>query len=138
MEPSSSIGDPRAETLEEAINAELMAIPIAGWSFFFPAHVAVSKYIHQLDPAVGPFVARNPPPSFEGSGATWMVDELMSDDLYLDLVEALMRAAADQLGPVAFERGFLRATDPIELPGDKVAQLDARVRELVAVRPRPD
>jgi hypothetical protein len=99
-----------ASALQELLQNELVNIPLDQWGFFFPAHVAVWRFIHKKRPlALGDVNAGyDTEPWYAGRGATWFTDELLNRPDFIDVVDRIMRAAVDQaVATPAKERGFL-------------------------------
>jgi hypothetical protein len=119
--------------LRELIRRELASIPADKWGFFFPAHVALWRFINRLRP--GPFdevqATYGAEPSFIGRGAIWFTDTLIQDDGVIGPIEAIMYHTVDKLRPELVTRESFRF-DEIPSPNeDLVRQLAKRTLELV-------
>jgi hypothetical protein len=103
-----------ANLLGRLLRNELANMPIEHWGFFFPAHVAVWRFIETTRPGVlGPLKARfSDQPYFEGKGSSWFCNVLGNRAEYLHLLEAIMypitRNAPDSVRDAVRARGFFR------------------------------
>jgi hypothetical protein len=107
-----------ASFLQRLIRNELLAIRLDHWGFFFPAHVAVWRFLHDRHPSAFDDVKAgyDTEPWFSGRGAGWFMQDLLNRDEYVDLVEEIMYAAAEQaLATPAKERGFVRENEIAEV-----------------------
>ena len=74
-----------SELLTDLIVHELWSIPADKWGFFFPAHVALWRFIRSTRPDVlGELSAEFADgPVFHGRGAEWFCGRLLEDDAVL-------------------------------------------------------
>lgn len=116
-----------AEDLGRKISAELTAIPIAQWGYFFPFLVAVWRYIDEQFPgSLGKVdCGYESEPYWSGPRAQWFIDTIQDERIF-GIVERMAYDVADRLDRRHFEIGFVRA------PGDLPALNSVDLAELAA------
>jgi hypothetical protein len=113
-----STDDADGTLLQGLIRAELLAVWLDHWGYFFPAHIAVWRFIREKRPSALDVLnaGYDTEPWFAGRGAHWFMDQLVNRTDFVDLVERIMYAAADHaLATPAKERGFLREKEAPEV-----------------------
>ena len=98
-EPGTATGHADGSLLQGLIRAELGRLRLDHWGYFFPAHLAVWRFIREQRPSALDEVkcGYDTQPWFSGRGAHWFMETLVNRDDFVDLVEAIMYAAADHL-----------------------------------------
>jgi hypothetical protein len=91
-----------ADFLATRTRIELSNLPIEFWEWFFPADIAVWRFIEAKRPGVfgdikASLAADGEPPTWEGKGAARFRGTLAEDPRYIDLVEAIMMDVVDAL-----------------------------------------
>jgi len=115
--------------LAELLRLELSNIPVEHWEYFFPAWVALWRFVEEARPGVlGELRAGydREGPYFRGRGATWFMDILANDEGVLQGVERVMYGVADAMRDVLPGAVSIRVGDLPELPRE--------VLEIVAAR----
>jgi hypothetical protein len=77
----------------ELIRSELANIPVEHWGYFFPATVALWRFIEEERPGILGEVSAgyDQQPYFKGKGSEWFVGELLNAEEVIDVVDGLMR-----------------------------------------------
>jgi hypothetical protein len=113
----------------DILRAELVSIPLEHWGYFFPATVALWRFIRLSRPdLLGELSAGyKGEPWFRGQGSQWFTSELLNDSRVVDGLDVLMRAMADVVPPSAWDRAFLTSAEVVPPHAETVAALVAAV-----------
>lgn len=122
-----------ADLLHRLLLNELAAIPVENWRFFFPAHVAVWRFIEEVRPGVlGELSAGfDEEPYFRGRGAEWFCGSLGESSAYLDKLEHIMYSVVNGLDRATLQQGVVSRGDVPPLDDESVTQLGQIVLEEV-------
>ena len=117
------------ERFTALLRAELVAIPLEHWGYFFPATVAIWRFVQQSRPdLLGELSAGyKREPWFRGHGALWFTSDLLNAPSVVDALDVLMRSMADGVPSSAWDRGFLTSAEVVQPPAVTVAALVAAV-----------
>lgn len=111
------------------LRAELVAIPLEHWGYFFPATVAIWRFVQQSRPdllgALSAGYKREP--WFRGHGALWFTSDLLNAPSVVEALDVLMRSVADAVPSSAWDRGFLTSAEVVPPHAVTVATLVAAV-----------
>jgi hypothetical protein len=107
--------EPAATTLKELLRRELAYMPIEAWGDFFPAWVALWRFLAEsrpgtLDDEVRASYQTEPGmcPHFRGRGAEWFMQTVMDDETVLGGIERVMYEIVDSSKDVLPGKDFLR------------------------------
>ncbi|QSQ24867.1 hypothetical protein JY651_07975 [Pyxidicoccus parkwayensis] len=136
---TASSPPPSAELLRTLLAQELSSISLTNWGYFYPAQVAVWRFIQAARPGVldEPLSGFDTEPWWDGKGARWYLDVLWNNEAVLTPVEEVLYPLVKAVPRRAVERGFLYPHEVPSMPLEPferlvpavLTEIDRAVRE---------
>ncbi len=119
------------DRLLSIVKNELNTIPINQWGYFFPFHIAVWRFIEEIQPGfLGELKAGyDDGPWFNGPKSKWFCEELGNSDAYIESIEKIMYPLVQDLPQVAKDRGYVLDKEIPEIDMDLIKEITSIIKQ---------